>query len=123
MDKSEIIELLHFILESISIVKNRFNYISSVDDFIENDEGLMRLDAISMRLQSIGEAIKNIDKKDKQLLLSVASKEYWSKIIKTREIISHHYINLDAEIVFYICKNELEKLEIYIKELKKKVKQ
>jgi len=76
------------------------------------------LDSISMRLQSIGEAIKNIDKKNKELLLKVANKEYWSKIIKTREIISHHYINLDAEIVFEICDKKLDELQEKVLKLK-----
>ena len=122
MDKTEINELIKFILESIYQIKYRFKMISSVDDFFENDDGLMRLDAISMRLQSIGEAIKNIDKRDKKLLLEIANKNYWSKIIKTREIISHHYINLDAEIVYFICKEELDKLELNIKKLEKETK-
>ncbi|WP_457561819.1 HepT-like ribonuclease domain-containing protein [Caminibacter pacificus] len=75
------------------------------------EDGLLILDAISMRLQAVGEALKNIDKKDKEFLLQVADKEYWSKIIKTREIISHHYINLDAEIVYMICDEKLEELK------------
>jgi len=32
------------------------------------------------------------------------------------------YINIDAEIVYFICKEELEKLENYIKEIKKEIK-
>jgi len=110
MDKSEILVLLEFVLESIELIEKRFKKIKSVDDFLTED-GLLILDAISMRLQAVGEALKNIDKKDKEFLLQVADKEYWSKIIKTREIISHHYINLDAEIVYMICDEKLEELK------------
>jgi len=46
MDKSDIDELVKFILESIKQIKYRFKMIASVDDFYENEEGLMRLDAI-----------------------------------------------------------------------------
>jgi len=123
MDKSENYELLKFILESISHIKYRFKVISTIDDFLENEDGLMRLDAISMRLQAIGEALENIDKRDKSLLTTIATKEYWSNIIKTREIISHHYINLDAEIVYYICKEKLNELEKYIKKLETTIKE
>ena len=70
-----------------------------------------RLDAISMRIQSIGEALKNLNKRENELLLSVADQTYWSQIIKTRDFISHHYVDIDAEIVYDICKNELEELE------------
>jgi len=117
MDKSEILVLLDFLIESIHLIKNRFEKINDLDDFL-TDEGILILDAISMRLQAIGEALKNIEKKDKNFLLQTANKEYWSKIIKTREIISHHYINLDAEIVYMICDEKLDELEKKVVELK-----
>jgi uncharacterized protein with HEPN domain len=121
MDKSEIQELINFILDSIEHIQYRFSVITSIDDFLESEDGLMRLDSISMRLQAIGESVKNINKREEELLLKIADKEYWSNIIKTREIISHHYINLDAEIIFYICKEKLNDLEEKIKQLKRVV--
>ena len=104
-------ELLQFILESISLIKKRFDGILNSDDFLASDDGLMRLDAISMRLQSIGEALKNIDKRDREFLLEIADKIYWSNIIKTREIITHHYIDIDSETIFMICDEKLDDLE------------
>ena len=86
MDKSTTQELLEFIQESIRLIKRRFKDIKSSDDFLEDDEGLDKLDSISMRLQSIGEALKNLHKREKELLLKVADGTYWSNIIKTREI-------------------------------------
>lgn len=85
MDKATTAELLDFILESLRLIKRRFIGIASSDDFLDSDEGLDKLDAISMRLQSIGEALKNLDKRQQELLLMVGDKEYWSKIIRTRE--------------------------------------
>ena len=111
MDKANNKELLQFILESISLIKKRFDGILNSDDFLASDDGLMRLDAISMRLQSIGEAIKNIDKRDREFLLEIADKIYWSNIIKTREIITHHYIDIDSETIFMICDEKLDDLE------------
>jgi len=66
---------------------------------------------LSMRLQSIGEALKNIDKRDREILLEVADKSYWSNIIKTREILTHHYIDIDSEIIFMICDEKIDDLE------------
>jgi len=103
-------ELLAFIQESIKLIEKRFSTIKSSDDFME-DEGMDKLDAISMRLQSIGEALKNLDKREKEFLLLVADEEYWSQIIKTRDFISRHYIDIDAEVVYDICKNELHELK------------
>lgn len=111
MDKANNKELLQFILESISLIKKRFDGILNSDDFLASDDGLMRLDAISMRLQSIGEALKNIDKRDREFLLEIADKIYWSNIIKTREIITHHYIDIDSETIFMICDEKLNDLE------------
>ncbi|MDP2894761.1 MAG: DUF86 domain-containing protein [Sulfurimonas sp.] len=111
MDKANISELIHFILESIHLIKERFVHIASSDDFLADNDGLMRLDAISMRLQSIGEALKNIDKKESGFLLQVADKTYWSKIIKTREILTHHYIDIDAETIYDICNEKLDELK------------
>ena len=111
MDKANNKELLQFILEIITKNKKRFDGILNSDDFLASDDGLMRLDAISMRLQSIGEALKNIDKRDKEFLLEIADKIYWSNIIKTREIITHHYIDIDSETIFMTCDEKLDDLE------------
>jgi len=118
MDKATTKELLEFIFESLALVKKRFESINSSDDFLQNDAGLEKLDAIAMRLQSIGEALKNLMKREKELLLKVADETYWSEIIKTRDFISHHYVAIDAEIVFDICKHEMETLEQKILKLK-----
>ena len=111
MDKANSQELLKFILNSIEMIKKRFVGITSSDDFLYSEEGMTNLDAISMRLQSIGEALKNVDKRDREFLLEVADKTYWSNIIKTREIITHHYIDIDSETIFMICDEKLEDLE------------
>ncbi|MFW9619703.1 MAG: DUF86 domain-containing protein [Sulfurospirillum sp.] len=118
MDKATTKELLDFILESLALVKKRFESINSCDDFLQNDAGLEKLDAIAMRLQSIGEALKNLMKREKSLLLKVADETYWSEIIKTRDFISHHYVAIDAEIVFDICSNEVKELEKKIIDVK-----
>jgi uncharacterized protein with HEPN domain len=117
MDKATTKELLRYILDSIALIKRRFEKIESSDDFLATDDGIDRFDAISMRLQSIGEALKNIDKREREFLLRVAKKRYWSRIIKTREILTHHYIDIDSEIIYSICDENIDELEAYILEL------
>ena len=102
----------------MALINRRFKSIKSSDDFLDSDDGLDKLDAISMRIQAIGEALKNLDKRERGLLLKVSDKNYWSRIIKTRDFISHHYVDIDSETVFDICSNELEELENKILELK-----
>ncbi len=119
MDKATTNELLKFILESIVLINKRFEFIKCSDDFFDSDEGVEKLDSISMRLQSIGEALKNIDKRDRDFLLEVAEKNYWSKVIRTREILTHHYIEIDAEIIYEICDEKMNELRKNIEQLQK----
>jgi len=57
MDKANNKELLKFTLESIEMIKKRFKGITCSDDFMYSDDGMTKLDSISMRLQSTGEAL------------------------------------------------------------------
>lgn len=121
MDKLSMKELLHYIDESIDVVKMRFVPIESVDDFLRTPEGNEKLDAIILRIQTIGEAIKNIDKHHRGFMEQAAPAEYWSHIIKLRELISHHYLDLDAEIIFDICEEKLDELQGYIRTLERNI--
>ncbi len=117
MDKKNSRELIAYILLSIELIEERFEAINTRDDFIDNRIGLEKLDAISMRLQSIGEAIKNLLKRDPDILLEQREKNYWSDLIKFREIISHHYIDIDSEIVYDICLEDLPELKEIIQKI------
>jgi len=118
MNKMSKLELLEFILESIVLIRRRCGGIKISDDFLFDDASVDKFEATVMRLQTIGEALKNIEKRDNSFLLQVASKEYWSEIIKLRDIISHHYSDIQADIIFSICKDELDELEQNIQKLK-----
>jgi uncharacterized protein with HEPN domain len=107
-----------FIEEGITLIQRRCKGIDSADDFLFNDENLDKFEASIMRLQTVGEALKNIDKRDEKFLLQVASKDYWREIIRMRDLISHHYSDIQADIIFSICKEELDELEQNIQKLK-----
>lgn len=109
MDKKNTTELLEYILSSVTLIEKRFAPIKLSGDFLKDDDGLEKLDSISMRLQTIGEAVKNILKTDREAL--DGDTEYWSNIVKLREIISHHYIDINAEIIYDICNEELAELK------------
>lgn len=115
MDKKDAKELLEFVIESIQVVKKRMKSVQSIDDLLDTEEGQEKLDSILMRMQAIGEAIKNLDKRYSNLLNNEKDSSYWSEIIKMREMISHHYLNIDAEIVFNTIRSgELDELESHI---------
>jgi len=102
---------------SIKLIISRFETINSADDFLVNENGLLLLDSISMRLVAIGEGFKNIDKlTDKKLLQQYPHIE-WKGVKGIRDILSHHYFDLDAETIFDICDNYLDELLNTTKEM------
>ena len=77
------------------------------------------LDAVSMRLQVIGETVKKINKIEPLLFERYPDVE-WSKIMRLRDIISHHYEMVDHEIIFDICENHLPRLKSTIQKIIRK---
>ncbi len=57
-DRPLLFELLLEVEESIRRIERRFVDINSANDFIKNDAGLDRLDAIAMMLVAIGENLQ-----------------------------------------------------------------
>ena len=109
-------ENLQIILESISLIEKRFKKIKSADDFVSNSHGTFVLDAISMRLQIVGELFKKIDKIDNSLLRRNPEIE-WEKIMRLRDIISHHYEMIDHEIIFDICIHHIPRLKATVQRI------
>ena len=107
---------LQIILESIILIENRFSKINSADDFVSSVDGVLILDAIAMRLQITGELLKKISKMDKTLLENYPEIE-WDKIMRLRDIVSHHYEKVDHEIIFDICKNHIPRLKSTIHDI------
>ncbi len=106
-------EKLQIIYESICMIESRFSRIDKADEFVLSEEGVLILDAIAIRLQVIGETLKKISRTDESLLGRYPMIE-WDKIIKLRDIISHHYDLIDYEIIFDICENHISELKYVI---------
>ena len=107
---------LQIILESIVLIENRFSKINSADDLISSADGVLILDAIAMRLQVVGELLKKINRMNKSLLENYPEIE-WNKIMRLRDIVSHHYEKVDHEIIFDICKNHIPRLKSTVYEI------
>lgn len=67
---------------------------------------------------AIGESLKNIDKlTNKQLLLKYDAVD-WKAIKGMRDVLSHHYFDMNAEAIYNVCNDELDTLhKIIIKML------
>ena len=103
-------EILSQIHQSTQTILKRFKPIQSMDDFTDTEEGLEKLDSICMQLIAIGESLKNLDKITNRSLLRKYPEIEWKKVIGMRDIITHHYFDLDAEVVFDVCENHIEDL-------------
>ena len=121
-DKSLVYEILEQILEASKVVKERCNFAKSRDDFIDTTKGQEKLDSICMKLIAIGEALKQIDKiTNKELLLKYPNVN-WKQIKGIRDILSHHYFDLDASIIFEICTDHIEELLTTLNQIKNDLK-
>ena len=109
-------DYLKIILEAIDLIEMRFKRITDPEDFVKSADGVTLLDSISMRLQVIGETVKKIDQKNPEILREESGIE-WEKIMKLRDIISHHYNIIDYEIVYDICENHIQNLKLAIRKM------
>ena len=104
------IEILKKIRSAIERLEERTKDIKSVDDFLNSSYGMEKLDASCMLLIAIGESIKSFDKiTDKKVLCEDASIP-WTEIMGVRDIIAHHYFDIDAEEIYNIIKFDLKPL-------------
>ncbi len=60
-----------------------------------------------MMLIAIGESLKNLDKVTSGKLLVLHPEVDWKGAKGIRDIISHHYFDLNADVVFSVCKERL----------------
>jgi len=116
MPDNFIIDNLQNILQSIELIEIRFAGITQSDNFVMNADGVLVLDSICMRLQVIGELLKKIDKINAAIWERYPQIE-WPNIIKLRDIISHHYTQVDHEIIYDICQNNLADLKKVVQQM------
>ncbi len=100
-------EILSQILTAAHRVERRCEGIFEPDDFLVSDAGIDRLDAICMMLITIGESLKNLDRVTDGKFLVKFPEVDWKGAKGMRDIISHHYFDLNAEVVFSICKERI----------------
>jgi len=103
-------EILSQIYGATQTVLRRFQRIKSPLDFTGSDEGMEKLDAICMQLVAIGESVKNLDKVTTGSLLPDYPEIEWKRVMGLRDILSHHYFDIDAEIVYEVCAKHIPEL-------------
>ena len=120
-DKDLAKEILQQIYHAIELILKRFDSIETVGDFINTPEGMEKLDSICMQLIVIGEGLKNFDKVTGNSILRQYPKIEWKKVKGLRDIITHHYIDINAEAIYEICKNKIPLLKETTKTILKEI--
>lgn len=110
-DRELMIDIFLQISDAIDKILYRFSFIKSVSDFTDTPEGMEKLDSICMQLIAIGESVKNIEKIAGKSFLSQYGSVDWKGIKGMRDIISHHYFDIDAEAIFKVCKTHIPELK------------
>jgi uncharacterized protein with HEPN domain len=116
-DTSLVKDIFFQINLAIEKIQYRFSSIIDVHDFTDSQDGLMKLDSICMLLTAIGESLKNVDKITNYTLLIKYPTVNWKAIKGLRDIISHHYFDIDADGIFWICKNEIHVLQTTVNKI------
>jgi len=123
MLNTEIItEILNQIDFAIKRIISTCENINDSDDFALSNDGMLRLESSCMLLSTIGESVKNLNKHTEGKLLKHYKSIDWKKLMGTRDIIVHHYFDIDREIVFNIVKNKLPELQEVIEQIIKDIK-
>ena len=104
-------ELLYYSLKRIaSTIERIINNSQAIDDsqyYALSPAGMERLESTCMLLLAIGESIKGIDKMTRKQLLPNYPEVDWKGAMGIRDIIAHHYFDIDESIVFDVVKNKL----------------
>ena len=120
-DKALALDILCDIQSAIERIQERTKDIRSADDFLSSPEGMTLLDATCMLLIAVGESLKNLDKVTDSKLLPTYPSIPWKQVKGLRDIIAHHYFDVDAGQIFWILSNELapvqKAIQHFIKEL------
>lgn len=109
-DKELAVDALTQIKETLSKIMTRTSHIHTVEDFYKSESGMILLDSVCMKLVAVGEAIKNLDKiTHKELLVKYPSVN-WKDVKGMRDIIVHHYFDVDANVILYSLQKEIPDL-------------
>jgi len=109
-DKELVLEVLEQIEDAAEKITARFDAIHQVSDFTDSEAGVEKMDAICMMLIVIGESLKNLEKITDGKLLPCYPEIDWKKAKGMRDILTHHYSDVNAVAVFNTCKNKIPQL-------------
>ena len=111
------LDTLSQIKDTLSMIMARTSHIHKVDDFYMNESGMILLDSVCMKLIAVGESVKNLDKiTDKELLVNYPAVN-WKDVMGMRDIIVHHYFDVDPDVVLQTLREDIPLLLGVLKDI------
>lgn len=102
------LDMLEFVRHQAQFIMDSTKDVVKVDEFLVSMTGMVLYNSTLMCLQTIGEALKNVDNLTGRNFLSVYYPQTpWKSIIGLRNIISHEYMDTDYEEIFNIIKEDI----------------
>ncbi len=124
MHKQELLlSILQKVAQSIERIIHNSENIDNYQYYYLTPAGMERLESTCMLLIAIGESIKGIDKLTNKQLFPQYPEIDWKGAMGIRDIIAHHYFDLDGEIVFNVVKENLPDMLESIKKIMREIKE
>ena len=116
-DKELVRETIQLLEKTLEILLKRVSGITSVHDFLDTENGVILLDSVCMKLIAVGESVKNLDKiTDKELLVKYPAVN-WKDVMGMRDIIVHHYFDVDPDVVLQTLREDIPLLLGVLKDI------
>lgn len=115
--KEHVLHLLRKIEQTLKRIIDNSTEIDSYHFYYLTPVGMERLESTCMLLIAIGESIKGVDKLTNKELLPQFPSIDWKGAMGIRDIIAHHYFDLDAEIVYNVVKSNLPEMLVVVEDM------
>ncbi|MDE6353247.1 MAG: DUF86 domain-containing protein [Muribaculaceae bacterium] len=104
-------------IEACDLISSWNENVISIDDYLTSLDGMQKMAASCMLIESIGEGVKKIERLFPELLYDKFPTTPWKEIMGLRNHIAHGYFNLDADIILDVVKNEIPPLKNTLEEM------
>jgi uncharacterized protein with HEPN domain len=116
-DRELVRAILTQIDKALETIQTRTLQVKSTGDFTNSPAGMEKLDSVCMLFVAVGESIKKIDKLTEGIVLGKYPEIDWIGVKGFRDIMAHHYFDIDAEQVFWVCTHQLAPLSTTVKKM------
>jgi uncharacterized protein with HEPN domain len=116
-DYELVVEVLDQLDQACNKILSRIENVVNANYFTDTPQGMEKFDSICMVLIAIGESLKNLDKLTDNKLLAQYPQVDWKNAKGMRDIISHHYFQVDAEVIYNVCKDHIPLMSTVLKQI------